>query len=233
MFLLQDFSKFIRLKNRINLFSFFLAFIVSVIFVVIFNLTSNPIAWLISLLIFYFVFVPLLEKKIFGKYFKDKKDIIGYIFYREYFGDVKFGIHKNFSKQEIEEFIEDLDCKEFILKNKIESEFSFRKNKDYNILKFEGSHLKHYTREIPWEIISWKYTFQDEDGLEEYLEVEYVNEQGIIIKEDIITERIRQKTSFHLFLLFVIHDLKYGKRLSLQRGYYMKKKSSFKIDTFE
>lgn len=173
-----------------------------------------------------------MEKKISGKYFKNKKDIIGYIFYREYFGQSKFDIHKNFSKEEIEEFIKDLDCKEFILKNKIQSEFSFRKNKDYNILKFEGPHLKHYTREIPWEIISGKYSFQDDDGIEEYLEIEYVNEQGIVIKEDIITERIRQKTSFHLFLLFVIHDLKYGQRLSLERGYYMKKKNSFKIDAF-
>lgn len=232
MFLLQDFSKYIGLKNRISIISFFLAFIVSVIFLAAFNLTSNTIAWFISVLIFYFALVPLFEKIFAQKYFKNKKNLIGYIFYREYFGDLKYDVHKNFSKEEIEEFIKDLDCEEFILKNKIQTEYSFVKNDNYNILKFEKTYLKHYTREIPWDILSWKYSFENNEGIEEYLEIEYVNEKGIIIKEDIITDRIKQKTSFHLFLLFVIYDLKYGQRLSLHRGYEMKKRSSFKIDTF-
>ena len=233
MFLLQDFSKFIRLKNRINSFAFFLAFVLSVIFLAAFNLTSNPIVWLVSVIIFYFVLVPLLEKIFADKYFKNKKDIIGYIFYREYFGDVKFDIHKNFSKQEIEEFIEDLDCEEFILKNKIPTEYFFVKNENYTILKFESTYLQHYTRKILWENLMWKYCFTDNEGIDEYLETEYVNENGESIKEEIITDRIRQKSLFHLFLLFIIYDLKYGKRISLDRGFYMKKKLSFKIKVFD
>lgn len=125
-----------------------------------------------------------------------------------------------------------LDCEAFIFENKIPSEYSFVKNESYNILKFENEHLKHYTRIIPWEIVSWKYSFQDNEGINEFLEIEYVNESNQTIKEEIISDRIKQKTSFHLFLLFIIYDLKYGKRLSLKRDYYMKKGSSFKIDVF-
>ncbi|MCU7618600.1 hypothetical protein NZ698_15505 [Chryseobacterium sp. PBS4-4] len=175
----------------------------------------------------------MFEKLFARRYFKDKKNIISYIFFREYFGDKKYNIHDNFTKKEIEEFIENLDCKAFISENKIPSEYFFVKNESYSILKFENEHLKHYTRIIPWEIVSWKYSFQDNEGIEEFLEIEYVNDSNETIKEEIISDRIKQKTSFHLFLLFVIHDLKYGKRLSLQRDYHMKKRSSFKIAVFE
>ncbi|MCW3167966.1 hypothetical protein OMO38_05435 [Chryseobacterium sp. 09-1422] len=167
-----------------------------------------------------------------NKYFKNKKNLIGYVFYREYFGNEKYDIHKNFSKAEIDEFINDLDCEEFILRNKIQTKYFSVKNENYNVLSFEKDYLKHYTRTIPWKILLWKYSFQDNDGIDEYLEIEYVNERNEKIKEEIITERIRQKTSFHFFLLFVIYDLKYGQRLSLRRDYYIKHRSSFKIDVF-
>ena len=145
----------------------------------------------------------------------------------------KYDIHKNFSKAEIDEFINDLDCEEFILKNNIQTRYSYVKNENYNVLSFEKDYLKHYTRAIPWKIFSWKYSFQDYEGIVEYLEIEYVNERQEKIKEEIITDKIKQKTSFHFFLLFVIHDLKYGQRLSLHRDYYMKHRSSLKIDVFE
>ena len=233
MFLLQDFFKYLKFKNRINTFSFILAFILSVIFLVVFNLASNKIAWFVSIIIFYLALVPLFEKIFAIKYFKNKKNLIVYIFYREYFGNEKYDIHKNFSKAEIDEFINDLDCEEFILKNNIQTRYSYVKNENYNVLSFEKDYLKHYTRAIPWKIFSWKYSFQDYEGIVEYLEIEYVNERQEKIKEEIITDKIKQKTSFHFFLLFVIHDLKYGQRLSLHRDYYMKHRSSLKIDVFE
>lgn len=233
MFSLQDFFKYIRLKNRISHISFFLAFILDVIFLVIFNLASYKIAWIVGVIIFYIALIPVFEKLFAHKYFKDKKNIISYIFFREYFGDRKYNIHENFSKKEIEDFIENLDCEAFISENNIPSEYSFVKNESYSILEFKNVHLKHYTRIIPWEIVSWKYSFRDNEGIEEFLEIEYVNESNETIKEEIFSDRIKQKTSFHLFLLFVIHDLKYGKRLSLQRDYYMKKRSFFKVAVFE
>ncbi|KQR92540.1 hypothetical protein ASG01_11540 [Chryseobacterium sp. Leaf180] len=232
MFLLQDFSKYLKLRNRINTFSFILAFIINTIFIVLLNLTEYEIAWLAGIIIFYLALVPLLEKVFANKYLKNNKNLLSFIFYREYFNDNKFDIQKNFSKKEIEDFIECFHCEEFILKNKIPLEYSYVKNKNYNVLTFDKAYLKYYTRTISWEVLSWKYSFRDNEGIEEYLEIEYENENGIRIKEDIITDRIKQKTSFHLFLLFVIYDLKYGQRLSLDRGYYMKHKNSFKIDTF-
>lgn len=106
MFLLQEFFKYVKLKNRINHISFFLAFFINTIFIVLFNLTSYKIVWFIGVIIFYIALVPLLEKLFANKYFKDKKNIISYIFFREYFGDDQYNIYKNFSKKEIEEFIE-------------------------------------------------------------------------------------------------------------------------------
>jgi len=232
MFLLQDFFKYLKLKNRINIFSFILAFFINIIFIVLFNLTSYKIAWFIGLIIFYLSFVPLFEKVFAYRYLNNNKNLVSFIFYREYFGDRKFDIQKNFSEKEIEDFIECLDCEEFILKNKIPLEYFFVKNKDYKILSFEKNYLKHYTRIIPWEILSWKYSFYDNEGVNEYLVIEYVNENNETIKEEILTDRIEQKSSFHLFLLFIIYDLKYGKKLSLNRGFYTKQKKSFEIDPF-
>ena len=232
MFLLQDFFKYLKLKNRINTFSFILAFFINSIFIIIFNLTSYKIAWFLGIIIFYLSFVPLLEKVFADKYLKNNKNLVSFIFYREYFGDHKFDVQKNFSEDEIEDFIKRLDCEEFILKNKIPLEYFYVKNKKYNVLSFEKAYLKHYTRRIPWGILSWKYSFQDNDGVDEYLEIEYINEKNETIKEEILTDRIEQKSSFHFFLLFIIYDLKYGKKLSLHRGFYTKHKSSIKLDPF-
>ncbi|MCY0969989.1 hypothetical protein [Chryseobacterium wangxinyae] len=148
-------------------------------------MTSCKIAWFIGIIIFYIALIPLLEKLFAHKYFKDKKNIISYIFFREYFGDRKYNIQDNFSKQEIEEFIKNLDCKAFISENKIPSEYFFVKNESYSILKFENEHLKHYTRIIPWEIVSWKYSFQDNEGIEEFLEIQYVNDSNETITEEL------------------------------------------------
>lgn len=232
MFLLQDFFKYLKLKNRINSFSFILAFFTNSIFIIIFNLTSCKIAWFLGIIIFYLSFVPLLEKLFADKYLKSNKNLVSFIFYREYFGGRKFDIQKNFSEKEIQDFIERLDCKEFILKNKIPLEYFYVKNQNYKILSFEKDYLKHYTRRIPWEILSWKYSFYDSEGVNEYLGIEYINENNETIKEEILTDRIEQKSSFHLFLLFIIYDLKYGKKLSLHRGFYTKQKKSFEIDPF-
>ncbi|MCW3159796.1 hypothetical protein [Chryseobacterium oryctis] len=153
---------------------------------------------------------------------KKHSDIVSYIFYREFYKQKKYDIKRNFTPSEIVNFIQNLDCKSYAEANNISTEYYYVQNNEYPILKFEENYFQHYTRKISWKDLFWKYSFIMNDEVYEFLTTNYTNNNKEI-EEEIITDKISAK-SFHIFLLFILYDLKYGQKLSLSRGYYTKKK---------
>lgn len=227
MFSLKEFEKIEKRGNIVTSIAFIVIFFVSVLIsLLIFSIFNKEVNNFIFFIIF-FVFTYIFSEKVNKKFTKKHKDVVSYIFLREYTGKGKYDLNKNFTSSEIENFIENLNCKEYAKYNSIPIEYYYTNNKDYLILKFDEEKLLHYTREISWKKINWKYAFVKNDGIYEDLEIEYKNENGEVINEKIITDKVTQE-NFHIFLLFILYDLKYGKRLSLSRINY-KKRFPFKI----
>lgn len=193
----------------------------------IFKLENNKVLFFLSFSIVFLVLNYLFTRKTYGRFLRKNSDIISYIFIREYSGNKRYDVDKHFTSSEIERFIQSLDCEEYIEFNNIPNDFYYKKNHTYQILGFEKENLQHYTRSIPWKNIFWKYSHIKNDGIYEYLSIQYKNDNGTDIDEEIITDRIFQK-NFHIFLLFILHDLKYGNKLSLSKNNY-KRKIPFKF----
>jgi len=222
MFSIEDFGKLEKKKNWIGFFVFIVSFFISVILFLLLNLIQYKILVFVFFILIYLFFNYLITKKI-NRIFEGKySDIVSYIFYREFYGKKKYDIKKNFESSEIVNFIQNLDCKSYAEANNIPTEYYYVQNGEYPILKFDENYFQHYTRKISWKDLSWKYTFIMNDGVYEFLTTTYVND-NTVIKEEIITYKISAKP-FHIFLLFILYDLKYGQKLSLSRGYYTKKK---------
>lgn len=223
MFSLKD---FIKLQRKIKIFGsisfvFVLFFAVFVIFsiVTLFDININrgnekiiEIFCNLSLsIVFGFLWYRLVEKKLYANFLKKHSDIVSYIVLQEFTDDKKYSVSKNFSSAEIENFINQLDCVKYAKFNEIPTDYFYTKNSRYLILKFENEFLQHYTRKINWEDLWWDYRFNNN---KEYLSIEYFDkERKETIKEEIITERIKQNP-FHIYILFVIYALKYGKKIA-------------------
>lgn len=228
MFSLEEFRKFVRKKNRLGFVLFIFTFFSVGITFSILKLNQYKILFLLLFIAIYLISYNLLTRKIDNNFVKKHSDILSFIFLREFTGDKKYDIQKNFKPNEIEDFIKNLNCQEYSELNKIPSEYFYVKNKNYLILKFDEDYLQHYTRKIKWEDISWKYAFVNNDGIYENLSLEYYDKENErIINSEIITDDIQQKP-FHIFILFLLYDLKYGKRLSLSKKNY-KKRFPFKF----
>ena len=222
MFSLEDFKKLEKKKSWIQFFVFIVSFFTSVFSLALLNLIQYKILVFVFFILMYLFFNYLITKRINRKFEEKYSDIVSYIFFREYYNEKKYDIKKNFTSSEIVNFIENLNCKSYAEANNIPTEFYFVQNNDYLILKFDENYFQHYTRKILWKDLFWKYTFIMNDGVYEFVTTNYVNNNKVI-EEEILTDKISAKP-FHIFLLFILYDLKYGKKLSLSRGYYRKKK---------
>ena len=228
MFSLEDFAQLERKKNRIGFISFILLFFFISLLFVFLNFKIHQILFLALFVVIYIITYYLLTKKLDNSFIKKNSDVLSYIFLREYTGNNKYDIQSNFTPTEIKNFIDKLNCEEYAKFNKIPTQYFYVKNKNYPILKFEREYLQHYTRKIQWENISWKYAFVNNDGIFEELSLEYFDKENErIVKSKIITNDIKQNP-FHVFILFILYDLKYGKRLSLSMKNY-KKRFPFKF----
>ncbi|MCD9853202.1 hypothetical protein LUD75_00675 [Epilithonimonas sp. JDS] len=227
MFSLKSFYSFTKKESRIGLLTFFLSFFINILMMLIFKFENNKVLIFLSFSIVFLVLNYLFTHKTYGRFLRKHSDIISYIFIREYSGNKRYDVDKHFTSSEIERFIQSLDCEEYIEFNNIPNDFYYKRNHTYQILGFEKENLRHYTRSIPWKNIFWKYSHTNNDGIYEYLSIQYKNDSGTDIDEEIITDRIFQK-NFHIFLLFILHDLKYGNQLSLSKNNY-KRKIPFKV----
>lgn len=227
MLSLKDFFSVNKKQNRIGFLTFVLSFFINVIIMLILGLEKNKFLVFVSTAIIFIVLNHLFTYKLYDRFLSKHSDIISYIFIREYSGNKKYDIDKHFTSSEIESFIQNLDIDEYIEFNNLPTEFYYKRNQNYLILGFEKENLQHYTRSIHWEKIFWKYSHIKNDGIYEYLSIQYQSDNGTDIDEEIITGKIFQK-NFHIFLLFILHDLKYGKRLSLFKNNY-KRKTPFKV----
>lgn len=228
MFSLEDFAQLERKKSRIGFISFILLFFFISFLFVFLNFKIHQILFLALNVVIYIITYYFLTKRIDNNFVKKNSDILSYIFLREYTGNKKYDIQNNFTPTEINFFINKLNCEEYAKFNKIPTQYYYVKNKSYPVLNFEGEYLQHYTRKIEWKNISWKYAFVNNGGIFEELSLEYFDkEHERTVKSKVITNDIKQN-SFHIFILFILYDLKYGKRLSLSKKNY-KQRFPFKF----
>ncbi len=168
----------------------------------ILGLEKNKFLVFVSAAIIFIVLNHLFTYKLYDRFLSKHSDIISYIFIREYSGNKKYDIDKHFTSSEIENFIQNLDIDDYIEFNNLPTEFYYKRNQNCLILGFEKENLQHYTRSIPWEKIFWKYSHIKNDGIYEYLSIQYKRDIGTDIDEEIITDKILKKTFIFFCCLF-------------------------------
>lgn len=114
----------------------------------------------------------------------------------DYYGSLKFDLNK---------IIED---------NKLRLTLYYVNNHQYPILTFNKEKIIYYTQEYDWDNFKWSYKVIPQGRNEkQVLEFQGINQNNIKIKDNIDFEKIDAKEN-EVLLLFIIHDLLFGKKSS-------------------
>ncbi|MGE8555200.1 MAG: hypothetical protein ACN6OB_14875 [Chryseobacterium jejuense] len=114
----------------------------------------------------------------------------------DYYGSLKFNLNN------------------IIKDNKLNLTLYYVNNPQYPILTFNREKIIYYTQEYNWNNFKWSYKVipQGRNG-KQILEFQGTNQNNIKIKDSIDFEKIDAKEN-EVLLLFIIHDLLFGKRSS-------------------
>ncbi|WP_027380439.1 hypothetical protein [Chryseobacterium daeguense] len=106
------------------------------------------------------------------------------------------------------------DLNNIIKDNKLNLTLFYINNNQYPILKFDNNKITYYTQEYDWETFNWNYKVipQGKNG-KEILAFEAINQNNTKIKDNIEFEKINAREN-EILLLFIIHDLVFGKKTS-------------------
>ncbi|MCS3867799.1 hypothetical protein J3D55_000715 [Chryseobacterium ginsenosidimutans] len=106
------------------------------------------------------------------------------------------------------------DLNNIIKDNKLHLTLYYINNNQYPILQFDNNKIIYYTQEYDWTTFKWSYKIVPQGRNEkQVLEFEGINQNNIKIKDNIDFEKINAREN-EVLLLFVIHDLLFGKRSS-------------------
>ncbi|WP_213277774.1 hypothetical protein [Chryseobacterium indologenes] len=106
------------------------------------------------------------------------------------------------------------DLNNIIKDNKLRLTLYYINNSQYPILTFNREKITYYTQEYNWDNFKWNYKIipQGRNG-KQVLEFQAINQNNVKIKDNIDFEKIDAKQN-EVLLLFIIHDLLFGKRSS-------------------
>lgn len=106
------------------------------------------------------------------------------------------------------------DLNNIIKDNKLRLTLYYINNPQYPILTFNREKITYYTQEYDWDNFKWSYKIIPQGRNEKHvLEFQGINQNNIKIKDNIDFEKIDAKEN-EVLLLFIIHDLLFGKRSS-------------------
>lgn len=107
-----------------------------------------------------------------------------------------------------------LDLDQFIKSNKLSLILYYINNPQYPILSFEKDKIRYFTQEYDWKTFKWKYFVKNKGKNSiDVIEFEGINQNNQLIKDNIDFEKIEAKDN-EIILLFILHDLLFGKGLS-------------------
>lgn len=106
------------------------------------------------------------------------------------------------------------DLNNIIKDNRLRLTLYYINNPQYPVLTFNREKITYYTQEYNWDNFKWNYKIipQGRNG-KEVLEFQSINQNNVQIKDNIDFEKIDAKVN-EVLLLFIIHDLLFGKRSS-------------------
>ncbi len=106
------------------------------------------------------------------------------------------------------------DLNNIVKDNKLRLTLYYVNNSQYPILTFNKEKILYYTQEYHWDNFRWSYkTIPEGRHEKQVLEFQGINQNNIKIKDNIDFEKIDAKEN-EVLLLFIIHDLLFGKRSS-------------------
>lgn len=111
------------------------------------------------------------------------------------------------------------DLDEIINDNKLPLTFYYIKNHQHPILQFNKNKILFHSQEYDWEDFSWKYFCYSENPNSSRPQGKYIieftgtNQDNVRIKNKLEFEKIKGEEN-EVILLFIIHDLLFGKRAS-------------------
>ena len=106
------------------------------------------------------------------------------------------------------------DLNNIIKDNKLRLTLYYINNPQYPILTFNRENITYYTQEYNWDHFKWNYKIIPQGRNEKrVLEFQGINQNNINIKDNIDFEKIDAKEN-EVLLIFIIHDLLFGKRSS-------------------
>lgn len=106
------------------------------------------------------------------------------------------------------------DLDNIIKDNKLSVSLYYINNHQYPILTFNREKIIYYTQEYNWNSFNWSYKIVSQGRNErQLLEFQGINQNNTKIKDNIDFEKINANEN-EVLLLFIIHDLLFGKRSS-------------------
>lgn len=108
----------------------------------------------------------------------------------------------------------DIDLEQFIRDNNLSLTYYYINKPTYPILVFNKNKIRYFTQEYDWGNFKWDFYIKKEGRTSiEILEFRGINQDHDSIKERIEFEKIEAK-NHEIVILFIIHDLLFGKGLS-------------------
>lgn len=118
------------------------------------------------------------------------------------------------SKQKISSKPIDINLEEFIKDNNLSLTYYYNNNPTYPILTFNKNKIHYFTQEYDWNNFKWDFYIKREGRFTtEVLEYRGTNQNNIATQDYIEFEKIEAK-NHEIIILFIIHDLLFGKGLS-------------------
>ncbi|MGG5209037.1 hypothetical protein ACQWU4_08810 [Chryseobacterium sp. MIQD13] len=120
-----------------------------------------------------------------------------------------------FGKKKLTKEAINIDLNNFIMDNKLSLCLYYINNPQYLILSFDKNKIHYFTQEYDWENFKWNYKIKSQGKRDlQLLEYDGINQNNERIKDFIEFEKIEAKEN-EVLLLFIIHDLLFGKSSSI------------------
>lgn len=118
------------------------------------------------------------------------------------------------SRQKIPSKPIDIDIEEFIKDNNLSLTYYYINNPAHPILTFNKNKIHYFTQEYDWDNFKWDFYIKREGRFtKEVLKYRGINQDNTSIQDYIEFEKIEAK-NHEIVILFIIHDLLFGKGLS-------------------
>ncbi|OCA77862.1 hypothetical protein BBH99_10710 [Chryseobacterium contaminans] len=118
------------------------------------------------------------------------------------------------SRQKISSKPIDINLEEFINDNNLSLTYNYTSNPTHPILVFNRNKIRYFTQEYDWDNFKWDFYIKREGRFtKEVLKYRGINQNNTSIQDYIEFEKIEAK-NHEIIILFIIHDLLFGKGLS-------------------